>query len=68
MSYNGRMDFGLLGDFDAMPDLERFGELLQESLAELLKPAGAAAERDGSVSSRARTSRPRTSSPVTTEA
>ena len=23
MSYNGRMDFGLLGDYDAMPDLDR---------------------------------------------
>ena len=69
MSYDGGMDFGLLGDYDAMPDLERFGELLQESLAELLEAAGAAAERNGRrLSSRARTSRPRTSSPVTTEA
>ncbi len=69
MSYDGGMDFGLLGDYDAMADLERFGELLQESLAELLEAAAAAAERNGTAaSSRARTSRPRTSSPVTTEA
>ena len=26
MSYNGRMDFGLLGDYDAMPDLEELGD------------------------------------------
>jgi diacylglycerol O-acyltransferase / wax synthase len=73
MSYDGGMDFGLLGDYDAMPDLERLGELVSESLEELV---AAAAEADGQpgtngkgrVSSRARTSRPRTSSPATTEA
>ena len=70
MSYDGGMDFGLLGDYDAMPDLERIGELLDESLQELLAAADAAA---GAVngkraSSRARTSRPPTSSPATTEA
>jgi diacylglycerol O-acyltransferase len=69
MSYDGGMDFGLLGDYDAMPDLDRIGEMLQESLAELLEAADAVAERNGSgVSTRARTSRPRTSSRVTTEA
>ena len=26
MSYNGKVDFGLLGDYDAMPDLEDFGD------------------------------------------
>ena len=36
MSYNGKLDFGLLGDYDAMPDLEDLGESLAESLAELL--------------------------------
>ena len=70
MSYDGGMDFGLLGDYDAMPDLDRIGEMLEESLGELLEAADAAAERNGTgdASSRARTSRPRTSSPVTTEA
>ena len=24
MSYNGKVDFGLLGDYDAMPDLDEF--------------------------------------------
>jgi diacylglycerol O-acyltransferase / wax synthase len=82
MSYDGGMDFGLLGDYDAMPDLERLGEMLSESLAELLEAAAASRgptsngnERSGgeplrqdSASSRARTSRPRTSSRATTEA
>ncbi len=27
MSYNGRLDFGLLGDYDAMPDIEDLGSL-----------------------------------------
>jgi diacylglycerol O-acyltransferase len=39
MSYNGKVDFGLLGDYDAMPDLDNFGAMLEESLAELLKTA-----------------------------
>ena len=72
MSYDGGMDFGLLGDYDAMPDLDRLGELLDESLGELLAAADAEAgvpDSNGkSASSRARTSRPRTSSPASTEA
>ncbi len=40
MSYNGRMDFGLLGDFDAMPDIDELGDALRESLAELVEAAG----------------------------
>ena len=40
MSYNGRMDFGLLGDYDALPDLEELGDALQDSLAELVDAAG----------------------------
>jgi WS/DGAT/MGAT family acyltransferase len=39
MSYNGKVDFGLLGDYDAMTDIEEFGSMLEESLAELLKEA-----------------------------
>ena len=39
MSYNGKVDFGLLADYDAMPDLEAFGGYLDQSLAELLKAA-----------------------------
>jgi WS/DGAT/MGAT family acyltransferase len=40
MSYNGHAYFGLLADYDAMPDLDYFGESLDESLAELLAAAG----------------------------
>ena len=40
MSYNGRMDFGLLGDYDALPDIEELGDALREALAELVNAAG----------------------------
>ena len=69
MSYNGRMDFGLLGDYDAMPDLDALAGMVEESLAELVAAARERRARTGGrVSSRARTSRPRTSSPATTGA
>jgi hypothetical protein len=73
MSYDGGMDFGLLGDYDAMADLEVLGEMLGASVAELVAAAARAetaapgGNGRGPVSSRARTSRPRTSSPATTE-
>jgi WS/DGAT/MGAT family acyltransferase len=41
MSYNGRMNFGLLGDYDALPDIGVIAEGIQESLAELLTLARA---------------------------
>jgi diacylglycerol O-acyltransferase / wax synthase len=36
MSYNGGLDFGLLGDYDALPDIEVVADGMAESLAELL--------------------------------
>src|SRR3954451_9815729 len=45
MSYNGRMDFGLLGDYDAMPDIAEFGDALRGSRAELVEAAGPAPRR-----------------------
>ncbi len=39
MSYNGKMNFGLLADYDAVPDLVAIGEAIEASLAELLKLA-----------------------------
>jgi WS/DGAT/MGAT family acyltransferase len=36
MSYNGGVDFGLLGDYDALPDIAEFGEFIERSLDELL--------------------------------
>src|SRR3954469_6002159 len=43
MSYNGTVDFGLLADYDAMPDVEFVTHAIRESLAELLEAARAAA-------------------------
>ena len=40
MSYNGRMNFGLNGDFDVMWDLEDLAEDLAGSLRELAEAAG----------------------------
>jgi WS/DGAT/MGAT family acyltransferase len=39
MSYNGKVDFGLLADYDAMPDIDAFAAHLEESLAELVEAA-----------------------------
>jgi diacylglycerol O-acyltransferase len=41
MSYNGKVDFGLLADYDAMPDVDSIGRLIEESLQELLEIARA---------------------------
>jgi diacylglycerol O-acyltransferase len=47
MSYNGQMNFGLLGDYDALPDIDVIGEGIHASLEELLALArGRAAERE----------------------
>jgi WS/DGAT/MGAT family acyltransferase len=39
MSYNGQMNFGLLGDFDALPDIDAIGETIAEELAYLVSVA-----------------------------
>jgi WS/DGAT/MGAT family acyltransferase len=44
MSYNGTVDFGLLADYDAMPDVEFVTHAIRESLNELLEAAKADAE------------------------
>ncbi len=36
MSYNGEMNFGLLGDFDALPDIDTIGRHIEQELASLL--------------------------------
>jgi diacylglycerol O-acyltransferase len=88
MSYDGEMNFGLLGDFDALPDIDSIGESIKAELAELValarekqareaqkaeKTTGRAkpkaAKSDGkATNTRARTSRPRSSSRATKEA
>jgi diacylglycerol O-acyltransferase len=42
MSYNGTLDFGLLGDYDALPDLDDLAAALHEAIAELAAAAGVA--------------------------
>ncbi|MFZ0090767.1 MAG: wax ester/triacylglycerol synthase family O-acyltransferase, partial [Solirubrobacteraceae bacterium] len=39
VSYNGRLDYGLLGDYDALPDIDRVADGIAASLAELLTAA-----------------------------
>jgi hypothetical protein len=46
VSYNGTIDFGLVGDFSAMPDLDDLGELFAEALAELGEAAGVPARAE----------------------
>jgi diacylglycerol O-acyltransferase len=45
MSYNGSVDIGLMGDYDAMSDIEDFGADLEHSVAELLDAAREAKPR-----------------------
>ena len=40
MSYNGRIDFGLVGDYDALPDLDALAARLEAAIAELAAVAG----------------------------
>jgi hypothetical protein len=42
------MDFGLLGDYDAMHDLEDFGAMVDDSLTELLDAAKKRRRSNGS--------------------
>jgi WS/DGAT/MGAT family acyltransferase len=39
MSYNGQMNFGLLGDFDSLPDIDTISDSIAEELATLLSLA-----------------------------
>jgi diacylglycerol O-acyltransferase len=42
VSYNGRVKIGLIGDYDAMPDLDQLGVFVEQAKAELLDAARAA--------------------------
>ncbi len=59
MSYDGGISFGLLGDFDAMPDLDLLAEDLSYAVSELSAAAGVPANGDGR-GGRARPARRRT--------
>jgi len=41
MSYDGQIDFGLVADYDALPDLDLVADALREAIAELAAAAGA---------------------------
>jgi WS/DGAT/MGAT family acyltransferase len=46
MSYNGNVDIGLIGDYDAMSDLDEFGDDIEASVQELLETARAESSRE----------------------
>jgi WS/DGAT/MGAT family acyltransferase len=52
MSYNGKVDFGLLADYDAMPDIDALAGALEDSLAELLAAARTAAQSNAKANGR----------------
>ncbi|HEU4979521.1 MAG TPA: wax ester/triacylglycerol synthase family O-acyltransferase [Solirubrobacteraceae bacterium] len=59
MSYHGRLGFGLLADFDAVPDVEAIGAALRGAIADLaraagVRPGGAAGDRSGRTGARKR--------------
>ena len=69
MSYNGQMNFGLLGDLDAMDDIDAFGESIAAELATLVVARGrrrSVTALPGGPRSPARTWRPRSSARATT--
>jgi WS/DGAT/MGAT family acyltransferase len=47
MSYDGRIFWGLTGDYDLVPDLEHFVGLVERSFAELAKEAGVGVSSPG---------------------
>jgi diacylglycerol O-acyltransferase len=61
MSYDGKLFFGLLGDYDAMDDLDAFASDLRAAIAELATAAGVPAD-GGRRSGRARPAARRTKS------
>jgi diacylglycerol O-acyltransferase / wax synthase len=66
MSYNGKIDFGLLADYDAMPDIDAFAAHLDESLAELLDAARKAGKANASSNGRKKDGTPGTARKKTT--
>jgi hypothetical protein len=58
MSYDGHLFFGLLGDYDAMEDLDAFATDVEDAIAELATAAGVtpSSERGGRARSASRRS------------
>jgi WS/DGAT/MGAT family acyltransferase len=55
MSYNGKMNFGLVGDYDVMHDLDDLADDFQASLAELADVAGVAITSERAPRTKSRT-------------
>ena len=47
MSYDGKLNFGLLGDYDAMPDIDVVSNALRDGIADLVKRAKAQGSPNG---------------------
>jgi len=62
MSYHGRLGFGLLGDYDAMPDLEELGDDLGRAVDAL----AVAADAQGTARRPARARKPSAKTPAAT--
>jgi WS/DGAT/MGAT family acyltransferase len=54
-SYNGRVNLGLLGDYDALPDLDVVGRHLEDAVAELVALAAERGDADAEPTPRAAT-------------
>jgi WS/DGAT/MGAT family acyltransferase len=66
MSYNGALDYGLLGDYDAMPDIDLVADGIESSLAELLAAArGRTPQRARRAAGNDSATAPETASPAT---
>ena len=60
MSYDGKLGFGLLADYDAVPGLEQLADDLRAGIATLARAAGKPAKRPARGRNGGRASRPRT--------
>ncbi|HEY7960306.1 MAG TPA: wax ester/triacylglycerol synthase family O-acyltransferase [Solirubrobacteraceae bacterium] len=58
MSYDGHLGFGLLADYDALPELERIARDLERAIAALARAAGVPVRARARASTAARAARP----------
>lgn len=64
MSYNGAIDFGLLGDYDAVPDIDTIADGIEDGLAQLKSAAHTQEARSGAGEAGATPARPRRRRPA----
>ena len=58
LSYNGQLNFGLVGDYDALADLEVLADELRSAIEELAAAAGAPSPRPDGARRRRGSTRP----------